>query len=286
MIKLVDILGIEEKDFENYKIHFATGEKINKESYNKFITGEFEEWQSIQSNKNFQRDFVISLIFYEKDIWMFAGIYKVNNFSPAQIKQNNKKYWKYDLSLTETQSDLIGKMFVKYKKDFRNCYPTLELTPQSKNEDNITVPLKEITISYILDKRVTINDFDGFDNVNIDYKTLKLIIKKNIPSWKNSLSKVKGIYLIMDTLTGKQYVGSAYGNECIWQRWSEYAKNGHGENIELKCLLENNKEDYKNNFKYCILEICNMNLGNEYILSRENYWKDILMTRTFGLNKN
>lgn len=29
-----------------------------------------------------------------------------------------------------------------------------------------------------------------------------------------------------------------------------------------------------------------MNLGNEYIIARESYWKDILMTRKFGLNSN
>ena len=105
-------------------------------------------------------------------------------------------------------------------------------------------------------------------------------------SWKSALSNVKGVYLIVDTLTGKQYVGSAYGNECIWHRWANYAKDGHGGNIELKKLLKENGEDYKYNFKYSILEVCNMNLGNEYILQRETHWKEILLTRIFGLNKN
>ena len=27
-------------------------------------------------------------------------------------------------------------------------------------------------------------------------------------------------------------------------------------------------------------------LGNEYIISRETHWKEVLMTRQFGLNKN
>lgn len=29
-----------------------------------------------------------------------------------------------------------------------------------------------------------------------------------------------------------------------------------------------------------------MNLGNDYIISRENHWKEVLLTRQFGLNKN
>ena len=55
---------------------------------------------------------------------------------------------------------------------------------------------------------------------------------------------------------------------------------------ELKELLKANGEEYKYNFKYSILEVCNMNLGNEYIISRETHWKEVLMTRKFGLNKN
>lgn len=42
----------------------------------------------------------------------------------------------------------------------------------------------------------------------------------------------------------------------------------------------------KEELNVTILEVCNMNLGNDYILSRESYWKNILMTREFGLNKN
>ena len=141
-------------------------------------------------------------------------------------------------------------------------------------------------ISSILDKRVSITDFMGFDQVNIDYETLQVIVRDHIPSWKSALSNVKGVYLIADKSTGKQYVGSAYGDECIWQRWSAYARDGHGGNLELKELLKANGANYKYNFKYSILEVCNMNLGNEYIIGRETYWKEVLQTREFGLNRN
>lgn len=147
-------------------------------------------------------------------------------------------------------------------------------------------PIAKMPLSYILDKRVALTDFLGFDKVNIDYKLLKRIVSDSISSWKSALSKVKGVYLIVDTLSGKQYVGSAYGDECIWQRWASYVKDGHGGNVELKELLEKNGNDYKYNFKYSILEVCNMNLGNEYVIERESYWKEVLLTRRFGLNKN
>lgn len=281
MIKLVDLLGIKETDYNNYKIHFATGAQNKREPYEKFLIGRFEDWQAFQTKKNFNRRYVIALIFYEKDIWLFGGVYKVIDREPQPaINDQGCSGWHYQLLLTENQKDLIGRVFLKFKKEFRASYPCLELQTESGMNPS------EIYVSSVLDKRVAINDFKGFDQVNISYATLKYIIENSLPSWKSALSNVKGIYLIADTLTGKLYVGSAYGEECIWQRWSEYSKSGHGGNIELKEILNKHGSEYKNNFKYSILEICNMNLGNEYVLGRETYWKEVLMTRKFGMNSN
>ena len=281
MINLTQLLEINEQNFSDYKVHFATGRYNKKEPYNTFLIDEFQYWQECQTKRNFERKFILSLVYYEKDIWMFGGIYEVLPVKPVPIeRENGWKGWKYETRLTEKALDYIGRAFFKFKKEFRASYPVLELEP--KNGE----PVSKMLLSRILDKRVALADFVGFNKVNIDYKTLKYIVSDNISSWKSALSNVMGIYLIIDTLTGKQYVGSAYGNECMWQRWSNYAKDGHGGNIELKELLKKNGENYKFNFKYSILEVCNMNLGSEYIITRETYWKEVLLTRTFGLNKN
>ena len=281
MISLHEILGIPEEHFCDYKVHFATGSFEKEKPYNAFLIDEFKDWQERQTNKNFRRKFILSLIYYEKDVWMFGGIYKVLSIVPKPIKDDTGwTGWKYETELTEQAVDYIGRAFFKFKKEFRASYPVLELVPKNG------VPVAKIPIAFILDKRVALTDFLGFDQVNIDYKTLKHIVSDNIVSWKSALSNVKGVYLIVDTLTGKQYVGSAYGDECIWQRWTNYAKDGHGGNVELKELLKVNGEEYKLNFEYSILEVCNMNLGNEYIIQRETHWKKVLLTRKFGLNKN
>lgn len=281
MISLCELLRIEKENFSDYKVHFATGGHGPKEPYNAFLIDGFKEWQEHQTQKNFGRKYVLSLIYYDKDIWMFGGIYRVLPVAPVPVQNaSGWKGWRYQTELTDTCTDLIGRAFFRFKKEFRASYPVLELDP--KNGD----PIAEMPLSHILDKRVALTDFLGFDSVNIDYKTLKYIISDQILSWKSALSSAKGIYLIVDTQTGKQYVGSAYGDDCIWQRWTAYAQNGHGGNAELKELLKANGEDYKYHFKYSILEICNMNLGNEYIIGRENYWKEVLLTRQFGLNKN
>mgnify|MGYP001469427237 CR=1 FL=1 len=78
MLKLVDLLGIKKENYSDYKIHFAIGSKRKDEPKNEFILGTFEEWQQIQTKKNFNRKYVISLIWVEENKWMFAGVYEVN----------------------------------------------------------------------------------------------------------------------------------------------------------------------------------------------------------------
>ena len=282
MLRFVDILNIPESDYKNYKVHLATGSKDKTEPYQKFLINAFQEWQEHQTQKNFSRKYVISLIYYDKDKWLFGGVYEVLPKKPVPIRNGNWSGWRYYTKLTDCQTDMIGRLFVNYKRDFRSSYLNLEMKP--KKDD--TMALRDAYIESILDKPASINDFSGFDQVNINYETLKMIVSNQIMSWKAALSKVKGVYLIVDQHTGKQYVGSASGDDCIWQRWLDYAKNGHGGNVELQKLLEKNGEKYKYNFKYSILEICNMNLGSEYILDRESYWKEVLLTREFGLNRN
>lgn len=278
MICLYELLGISKENFCDYKVHFAIGSVDKKEPYNKFLTDNFKVWQEHQSNRNFGRKYIITLIYFEKDVWMFGGIYEV--LSCAKISAENDSGWQYQTRLTDVATEYIGRAFFRFKKEFRASYPTLELEPKNG------YPVAKMPLAYILEKCVAISDFVGFDKLNIDFETLQYIILENVVSWKSALSNVKGIYLIVDKLTGKQYVGSAYGDECVWQRWSEYVKNGHGENKLLKELLKQNGQEYRYNFKYSILEVCNMNLGNEYILARETYWKDVLLTRVFGMNEN
>ena len=54
----------------------------------------------------------------------------------------------------------------------------------------------------------------------------------------------------------------------------------------LRDLLEVNGNDYKMNFQYSVLEISNLNTSDIYIFERETHWKEILLTRKFGLNSN
>lgn len=275
MLTLTNILGIDEKDFINYKIHFAFG--ANNDPLNEYLLGRFKEYQEYQTKPNFNRKYIISLVNYDRDIWMYAGIYEVLCDPTLDVSSN---LYIYQTNLLDIQSDLIGRLFFTYKKDFRASYPRLELMPASENKP------ADMVVYKIDANKLSIEDFPGFDKIKISYDILNSIINQDIPTWKNALSKAKGIYLIADTLTGKLYVGSAYGESAIWQRWSEYSKNGHGGNKDLRVLLKINGDDYKKNFQYSVLEINNLNTSDIYIFERETHWKEILLTRKHGLNSN
>ena len=60
-----------------------------------------------------------------------------------------------------------------------------------------------------------------------------------------------------------------------------------GGNKEFEQLVNENGKDYiSKNFKYSILEIFDTKTKQEYILERENYWKNVFETKKFGMNRN
>ena len=126
MIKLVDLLNIHKDDYSKFKIHFATGSDDKMKPYNKFLIGEFQEWQEQQTNKNFNRQYVISLIYYSKNIWMFGGVYEIEQ-NPKPITNGSWTGWKYNSKLLDIEQDMIGRAFFYYKKEFRNSSCSMKL---------------------------------------------------------------------------------------------------------------------------------------------------------------
>lgn len=116
---------------------------------------------------------------------------------------------------------------------------------------------------------------------------LKAIIQKEKQDWKASLTAVKGVYLIIDTHNGKSYIGSAYGDAGIWSRLCCYVNTGHGWNDELVKTITEKGIDYAlANFKFSVLEVFSFNTSDDVILNREKHWKNVMLSRKFGYNKN
>jgi len=274
------IIPFLEENKEKIKIHFAIGVDNQLEPLYVFSTNKFKEWQAGQTKKNFEREFILSIIYMAKDEWLFAGIYKSINVYEYPEKKHlrggfsqNIKYV-YDTKLLEHGKEYIGKLVLKFNKNFRASYVYLE---------NYFSRLKLCEI-----KRDTykIISFPGYSKVNIQFDLLKEIIDCNEYGWRTALSNVKGVYLITDNSNGKLYIGSAYGNNAFWQRWMEYVNNGHGNNKILKELINKNGISYSANFIFSILEICDMKTTDNEIIEKESFWKEKLLTRKFGYNEN
>ena len=128
--------------------------------------------------------------------------------------------------------------------------------------------------------------FESYEKILLSYSDLCEVINSDV--WKQKLSLCAGIYLISDKKTGKQYVGSAYGDSGgIFGRWKQYSTNPTGGNKLLTALCEAEGVQYlMDNFQWSILEILPLKKGNEEVLAYERLWKNKLGTRATGLNGN
>lgn len=267
-MKVSELIGITEELNGKIKIHFAIGARERLEPLYAFYRGEFKEWQENQTKKNFEREYILSLIHFAKDEWLFAGIY-----SRIGIQEKSTGFL-YSTELVNISTEFIGRLVIKYEKNFRQSYPYLESC------------IDDFELVEIRRDKYTVEQFPGYENVKVKYELLKSIISQEEKSWKTALSNVKGVYLISDLITGKLYVGSAYGENAFWNRWAEYVRSGHGGNRYLRKLIEEEGIKYAENFQYTILETRSMNSEDDEIINRESFWKEILLTRVFGYNDN
>ncbi|WP_285725107.1 GIY-YIG nuclease family protein [Psychromicrobium xiongbiense] len=122
--------------------------------------------------------------------------------------------------------------------------------------------------------------FPGFDRLVINHAKLQAVMREpRYASWRTALASVMGVYLITDTSDGRQYVGKADGGENIRQRWSAYATNGHGNNVELRGLDPAN-------FRFSLLRVFDPATPTRDIDAAESHFKEALDTRKHGLNRN
>lgn len=167
-----------------------------------------------------------------------------------------------------------GRMVVTFSRPGRQSY----LNAYSWSE--------KMVLSEVFAERISVSDFPGFKSVHLTKAELDLIVQHKLESCRAALSSVAGVYLISDNTTGRLYVGSAFGNGGIWQRWASYAASGHGGNVELRKLLNEAEPHREKGFRYSILEIADTHASQDDILRREQHWKSVLLSRLHGLNAN
>jgi hypothetical protein len=267
-ILLKEIWAIEKP--EDYKVHFArwNGEAQPLEVFVR-DRDEWQGWQEYRPSRNdFNRPFIFSLaqFYHESDAWLFGGVFRI-------IRRHEDRY---EVELQNTRRGFIGRL--KLRSDYRNR------TTRANFENHYD----GFTVQEILREPYSGRRFPGYEGIDLSFEELETLVKNDRPDWKAALENVKGIYLINDTNTGKRYMGSAYGDQGIWSRWSAYVASGHGGNVELCALVKDPSLHYcRSHFRFALLEHRPMPTHDQAILDREVFWKRILLTRgEQGLNRN
>lgn len=282
-IYLNEILTLSQSEYPDWTIclNNANQQQIYSFDENRERLLEHISWKrhsgSNTSFRNISTKYCLQFIRLDKDQkweqWLFLGAYE-----NCGVKSFADGHQMYDLKLMYRFSHFVERLIVEYKK--------IQGPKQAKIKiENIeTIPV----VSVLEKKYIQVNKpFEGYDKISLSFKELKTIIKGNADNWRILLENINCVYAITDSLTGKVYIGSTYGYNGVWQRWSCYVDtNGHGGDVVLKDLIEKDP-NYGNNFVFTVIECFFNRDGNaSYILERETYWKQVFTTRIFGNNRN
>jgi hypothetical protein len=268
-IKLNDILRLD--NLNNVKVRFNLTFEQNWNPIELFkngdiqvmLNGQYWNYDKRKSYKNGQITIGFVKIKPNENNWLLFHIGKITK----DLNIQNGVGYEYE-TLTEYEK-YFGRIIVRFKNKSQNMVRKAESV------------IDNCEISQILSDVFDNDIFPGYDKVNISWTELSRVITKD--SWKTALKNQKGVYLITDTLNGKMYIGSAYGDEMILNRWKSYVETGSGGNKELKKL---EFDHIKKNFRYSILDIFKSTTENEIIIERESWWKETLLSRKFGYNAN
>lgn len=243
-------------------------------------------YQSVQSKNVFGNcEYIMSFIgdegtkatyigTYKKRLSKMLDISKVPEDYPYKLEEDfNENLFYYEFEKIDLLSDLIDRLVIEWGKSTRSWYQWL-------SED------KDKSIVEILPEGYT-RDFPGFDELLLSYNELEKIVKNKDANriWHTMLGSVAGVYLIVDTTTGAQYVGSAYGEEGILGRWKTYVGNKHGGNKILIDLLNEFPSRYLD-FQFTILQTLPRSMNKDLVIRKEQVYKTKLGTRAYGLNGN
>lgn len=278
-IKLNDLLRLSDETLKKFRLHLAAKNEDGINPLDVFVTNreEWKEWNEYRDRKDvWNCEFIFTLIhdYHKQNKYVFGGVYRV----VERFDDWGKTTKGYRVELDEMFKPFIGRLIVDFHR-----YQGL----RGRNfifENYIN----DMTVAEITELPYSGEPFPGYDNVNISFSSLEVIFRNQKSDWHTALENVKGIYLITDRKNGKKYVGAAYGDSGIWSRWADYACSGTGCNDELVEMIKQNGVDYaRKHFNFSILELFPMKASNEFIIARESYWKNILLTRgEFGYNKN
>jgi hypothetical protein len=245
-----------------------------------YRTGHLDTYQSYQSSAVFGCDYIASFIGLNGSLACFVGIYKVlgmksapevpvpDDFPYPGFTTVSDVY--YELEPVPGFEDLKDRVVVDWGKGALAWHQWL-----TEKEVVEVLPQGYVT------------EFPGYLDFILTFQELTKIIENQSANreWHLMLGAVAGVYLIVDNRTGLQYVGSAYGQDGVLGRWTQYAKNGHGDNLKLKEIIKIDP-NAASHFRFSILRTLPRTLTKNEVIAYEALYKRKLGSRSFGLNAN
>jgi len=265
---LNELISLKTDFFDNSRVKLVR-HKDNRKEYRELMKDREQliEYQKSQDKEVFSKtDYIISFVGQDGTKALFFGVFKING-----VEKREKDFF-YNIEEVDILQEFIGRIVIDWGSAAIKWDQYYDKNPKEVLE--------------ILPKGY-IGNFPGLTNFVLDYEELKKLISNPDANkdWKNHLSSVNGIYLILDKSTGNLYIGSANGNGGIWQRWSDYVKTKTGGNkilIELCC----DNENYHKNFQFTVLQTLPSNITQREIVNIENLYKRKFGSRFYGLNAN
>jgi hypothetical protein len=238
------------------------------------LTRSWDEW--VESSRwrpardEFNRPYIFAMARDRNDPshWLFGGVFEV-------LERHNKPYaHSYKIALRE---DLMGPFIKRLWVEFRPPGRAIRL--------NMETHLDQINVVSILELPYAGEPFPGHDRINHSLGVLETAVTQDWNDWRGALQYMKGVYVIHDQETGQAYVGSACGDTGIWSRLRgrlparqqrRSPRTGRTERASL-CAQESSLR--------AAGVLVHANCGRRGPGPRE-LWKDVLLSRKFGLNKN
>jgi hypothetical protein len=242
--------------------------------------GHLEVYQAYQAKPVFNCDYVVSFIGLDRARARLTGVYRVLGNQPAE---------QVPLPPGAEYLGTPGPRSLYYHLQREHAFDALA--------DRVVIDWGAAALTWhqwLAPKEVIevlpagfVRPFPGYLDFALPFAELRSIIDSPEPNreWHRSLSSVAGVYLILDLVDGRQYVGSAYGVGGILARWRTYAATKHGGNARLVDLL---KEDphRAEKFQFTVLRTLPTTLTAREVIEFERLYKRKLGSRAFGLNSN
>ena len=285
---------LSQSEYKGYRIKLRFNKNWDDYSFvDDYISGseDFLPWilsnGSDKKRRNRRNEIQFQFIEVEYHKWLFVGAYLIKETN-SQIKQVTYGNHHVKFALAERLKEydkFIEKVLVNHTNTGQSWFYVNPKIIESVVVESVN------SISYFNQT----SHFPGYENISFSYQELKKNWANS--SWRQYLSAVYGVYVITDVKTGKLYVGSAYGDNGVYGRWSTYLSEGYDKsemeenrypNKRLCEIVEKYGISYiKKYFQYSLLEIFPKNeVGKQKALQRERYWKKVLKSKEHGYNAN